>query len=292
MTRRTIFDVLSEEIDINQEIARLEELCSEEVIQGGEEYGYQVCSYMLEEFVDDCCLEDWKQRNRCLSCEDIRKRLNITKFDIRNRLKHEQILIYLEYLANMIWLCDKGLSRWDYYWSTKYYEWLKENLADIIDSMNYETQIFEDEEKVILIEKNAAATAVAEIIEPELAYEVIQYNHYLMKGNIEGKRRILKILADKVEPIKAEFKRLKIHKELESDVGFLLNKMNIRHNNIEGKNAIDYVKNLTEEEMEYWYDETYQLILLCILEYDNIQRIEKIAELKKKMIGKELVNRD
>ena len=161
---------------------------------------------------------------------------------------------------------------------------MKENVFDVINSMNYETRIFEDEEKVILVEKNEAATAVAEIIEPELANEVIQYNHYLMKGNIEGKKRILKVLADKIEPMRAEFKKLQKYKELESDIGFLLNKMNIRHNNIEGKNAIDYVKNLSEEEMENWYDETYQLILLCILEYDNIERTKKIIELKKNLM--------
>ncbi len=284
MSRRTIFDVLNGEIDINEEIFRLELLCYKEVIEGGEEYGYPECSYTLEAFVNDACLKEWKQRNRCLSCEDIRKKLNITDLDIKNKLKGEQILIYLEYIANMIWLCDEGLSRWKYYWSTQYYKFLKENVFDVINSMNYETRIFEDEEKVILVEKNEAATAVAEIIEPELANEVIQYNHYLMKGNIEGKKRILKVLADKIEPMRAEFKKLQKHKELESDIGFLLNKMNIRHNNIKGKNAIDYVKNLSEEEMENWYDETYQLILLCILEYDNIERTKKISELKKNLM--------
>lgn len=129
----------------------------------------------------------------------------------------------------------KSIDQLDYFWSNKFYDFLKENFFEIIDSMNYEICIFEDEEKVIIIEKNTAATAVAEIIEPELAYEVIQYNHYLMKGNIEG------------------------------------------------KSAIEYVKNLSEEEREYWYDETYQLILLCILEYDNIERTKKITELKKKV---------
>lgn len=281
MSRRTIFDVLGGEIDINEEITRLEALCRKEVIQGGEEYGYRECGYTLEEFVDEACLKSWKQRNRCLCCEDIRKKLNITDFDIRYKLKGEQILIYLEYITNMICLCDGGLSCSNYYWSTKYYKLLKENFFDVIDSMNYETRIFEDEEKVILVEKNAAATAVAEIVEPELAYKVIQYNHYMLRGDVEGKRRILKLLADKIEPIRAEFKTLQIYKELESDVGFLLNKMNIRHNNVEGKNAIKYVKNLSDEELEDWYDETYQLILLCILEHDNIDRTKKIAELKK-----------
>ena len=270
MARRTIFDILSGKMDINEEILRLENLCNKEMILGGEDYDYQECSYTLEGYVDDCCLSSWKHRNRCLNCEEIRKKLNISSFDIKNKLRDEQALVYFEYLANMIRLCDMALFQWSYYWSTKYYEVLKDNLSDVVDSLNYEMKIIEEDEKVILVEKNVAATAVAEIVESELAYDVIQYNHYMMRGNIEGKRRILKVLADKIEPMRAEFKKLQKHKELESDIGFLLNKMNIRHNNIEGKNAVEYVKNMSEEELEYWYDETYQLILLCILEYDNI----------------------
>ena len=56
--------------------------------------------------------------------------------------------------------------------------------------------------------------------------------------------------------------------------------MNIRHNNIEGKNAVEYVKNLSDEELEEWYDETYQMLLLCFLEYDNIERSKRIIKLK------------
>ena len=88
----------------------------------------------------------------------------------------------------------------------------------------------------------------------------------------------MKLLADKFEPMRGELKR--VNKELESNTGYLLNKMNIRHNNVEGKNAIEYVKNLSDEELEEWYDEIYQMLLLCFLEYDNIERNKKISELK------------
>lgn len=121
-------------------------------------------------------------------------------------------------------------------------------------------------------------TAVAEIVDQKTAYAVIEYNHHLLKGNIAEKQRILKILADKFEPIRGELK--KVDKDLESNTGCLLNKMNIGHNNVEGKNAIEYVKNLSDEEMEEWYDEIYQMLLLCFLEYDNIERSKKISKLK------------
>lgn len=57
--------------------------------------------------------------------------------------------------------------------------------------------------------------------------------------------------------------------------------MNIRHNNKEGKNASEYVANLTDEELESWYDKTYQMMLLSILELDNIERNKKVKELKR-----------
>ena len=126
-------------------------------------------------------------------------------------------------------------------------------------------------------------TAVAETVDPNTAYAVIEYNHHLLKGDIAEKQRRLKLLADKFEPIRGELK--KVDKDLESNTGDLLNKMNIRHNNMEGKNAIEYVKNLTDEQLEEWYDETYQMLLLCFLEYENIERNKKISELKQ-VIGK------
>ena len=53
----------------------------------------------------------------------------------------------------------------------------------------------------------------------------------------------------------------------------------------EGKNASEYVANLADEELEKWYDETYQMLLLAMLEVDNIERNRKVNELKKKIEG-------
>lgn len=147
----------------------------------------------------------------------------------------------------------------------------------------HEANFFEDEEKVLLVEKNAAATAVAETMEPSISYKVIEYNHFLLKGKIEEKRNILLALADKFEPIRPELK--KVNSKLESNIGYLLNKMNIRHNNKDGKMAGGYVANLSSEELEKWYDETYQMLLLAFLEKENVERNQKIDELKKKIEG-------
>lgn len=280
MARKTIFDILEGKMDINFEISKIEELCRQHVIEfyDGE---CVIDIYTLEEYVDIACLPKWKNRNRSTSCKNIRERLGITSAHVKRNLNEDQVLIYLEFLANLIRLFLLSTERYDNVEYTQSFEYLQRNVSEVIEELNYEEKVFDLEEKVLLVEKNAAATAVAEILEPELAYEVIEYNHFLLKGDIEQKRKILVDLANKVEPIRAEFKKRQIHKDLESNVGFLLNKMNIRHNNLSGRNAVPYVQNMSDAELEEWYDETYQMLLLCILEHDNIERNNKVSELKK-----------
>ena len=36
---------------------------------------------------------------------------------------------------------------------------------------------------------------------------------------------------------------------------------------------------MSNEELEEWYDETYQFCLICFLEMDNVERKRKIKEL-------------
>jgi len=282
MARKNIFDILQERLNINYEIKNLDSLCESIAIMKRvfvNEYTCEYEKYTLEEYVDKYCLAKWKNRNRCISCQDMRMRLQITPLNVVDNLSKEKIYVYLEYLANILELCSFDINLDNSLVTTESYDYINGNLLDIVNHLNLELKVFENEQKVLLVEKNSASTAVAEIIESELAYQVIEYNHYLLKGDIESKQRILKVLADKIEPMRNQLKQ--INSTLVDNTFYLLNKMNIRHNNIEGKNAIPYVQNLSKEELEEWYDETYQMILLCILEYDNIERNKKVNELKK-----------
>lgn len=267
MSRKNIFEILNEKISISSEINKIEKLLGEASVDGS----------TPEEIVDTELMRDWKARGKVTSCEEIRERLHLTYTDIQMGLSDEQILWYLEYVLNVIWLCNEKYLEGEENFDDEYV-YLQENIVGILNDLGYEAKVFEDDEKVILVEKDAAMTAVAEIVDHKTAYVIIEYNHHLLKGNIAEKQRILKILADKFEPIRIELK--KVNKDLESNTGYLLNKMNIRHNNIEGKNAIEYVKNLSDKELEEWYDEIYQILLLCFLEYDNIGRNKKVKELK------------
>ena len=56
-----------------------------------------------------------------------------------------------------------------------------------------------------------------------------------------------------------------------------VNKLNIKHNN---KKEIE---NLSDEQLEEWYDELYQLLLFCVLIKDNIERKNKADEFLKSL---------
>ncbi len=79
------------------------------------------------------------------------------------------------------------------------------------------------------MQKDAGVTAVADIVEPALEDAIVEYNHYLLKGEIEKKKSILKRIADALEPKRSELDQ--INKSFTSDLFFMVNNMNIRHNN-------------------------------------------------------------
>ena len=130
------------------------------------------------------------------------------------------------------------------------------------------------------VPKDQAAISVSEIVEPDLSYKVIEYNHHSMKGNLDQKKAIIRALADKLEPQRKKLKA--INTSLESYLFNLFNTVNIRHNNIVkgSKNYIQLVAEMDNNELEKWYDDTYQMCLLAFLELDNVERKTRIKKLK------------
>lgn len=283
--RRTIFDILDKKFNLNNQIQIIEELVLECIITETKRTPFNIFEepkikrkYKLEEFFDEVCLPNWKYRNNQISCEAIRKKLEITHFDIKHNLDNNKKILFLEYIYNIINMCEI-MSDDNIIFDHKF-NILKDNIKNILQYINLEAKyITDDKEKIIFVEKNSAATAVAEIIETQYAFDVIEYNHFLLKGDLERKKQILKNLGDKFEEIRKEV--VLINKDLADDTGYLLNNLNIRHNNINGPKKKEYVAKMSNEKLEKWYDETYQKLLLCILTYDNSLKKNDFKELKR-----------
>ena len=135
----------------------------------------------------------------------------------------------------------------------------------------------------IFVEKSPAAIAVAEscLIPENLSYKLISYHHHAMKGNLEGKKALLQQLAAILEAKRSDLN--KADKILETDLFYIFNNLNIRHNNtdpqIKGKYKA-YVAQMPNDELEKWYDEAYQMCLLAFLLLENQDRKIEFDKLK------------
>lgn len=81
---------------------------------------------------------------------------------------------------------------------------------------------------------------MVDLVEPDLAQIILEYHHYLLKGDLGAKKDRLRKLADALEPKRKELDNL--NKTLCSDFFFLVNKMNIRHNNCDPSDKSKYVE--------------------------------------------------
>ena len=136
------------------------------------------------------------------------------------------------------------------------------------------------------VPKDQTVISVAEIVDPNLSYKVLEYNHHLMKGDLERKKATLLVLADKLEPMREKLKQ--INSSLESDIFFLLNEVQVRHNNREqgSKKYNPFIAGMEEKTIEQWYDDMYQMCLLAFLELEHLDRKNRIVQLKKDILNK------
>jgi hypothetical protein len=272
MARNNIFEILEAKWDLPAELRRLLNLFEEEKII---EYGANNY-YTVRNFVDWYCFEDWKNRGRYYDMDDY---FTAIDYDVLIENANTDVGDFLT-VAEIIYNCYYMVASRIEIEDDKELQLLKMNLDCCLEHYNNKAYYYEDKEQAIVAEIDVAATAVAEISNPETAYQIIQYNHHALKNDIAMKKRILLHLALELEPKRTKLKE--INRAYESDIFYLLNNLNLRHNNCDSatKNFKQYVADMTKEILEEWYDGLYQMILLAMLEIDNLARTEKVAELK------------
>lgn len=280
MSRKNIFEILAEDFNIIDEVNKISNLLehSKLIVEYKNpkidrlvlsSYKKLEVGRTVLDIVDEYYFHKWKQKSRCVNSKEMAEKFfaYIGTRDIKGALP------YLEFAVNMIYLCDKVIKEQEFSCYNDF-SVLVGNIGSTLDCLNMTVKYCKEEEKAIIVEKNVAATAVAEIVDTDLAFSVIEYNHHLLKGDINKKKAILNALANKIEPDRKTLSGL--NKSLEDELFYMLNNINIRHNN-KVKNKLK----MTDKKLEGWYDETYQLALLAILLIDNIERSKKIRELKK-----------
>lgn len=275
MARESIFERKNCEIDLTKKYNDFEYIIYEELY----DFTGETINKLFEEN-----FRKWKFRKNYLFLKDFRKDLG---FDWNYYSKNDteisinSFMDYCELIANLVLLTYDKMSGS-----------MRENVDVIMQTMRYDLEkmnfeFHEDHEgKILVVEKDRAAIATAEVLDDNLADEVIEYNHYLLRGDLSRKKHILLALADFLEPKRKLLQS--VNKTLDNNIFYLFNNLNIRHNNKEqGKYYCEHIAEMNDEQLEEWYDETYQTALFAILSLEQIERNKKICELKAVMNGED-----
>ncbi|MCZ0859742.1 hypothetical protein O0S10_00700 [Methanocorpusculum sp. MG] len=267
--KKSIYDFLSGEMNVTKEIYKLADLFErKDIVRVRHKYSIGT-DISLEQWVAGLFL-GWNGRGSYLTPNELKRDMEIA--DIKNKVPNElQTTLYLEYLLNMIQLFERErhlLKSQSVSIQTPVYQALIDNLSLLLSQLNL-TTVQKERGITILVPESPVVTEAVEIVEkPDVKLAILEYNHITNRNNLSEKWKILQILAHDFEPRRNELEKTSEGKNLASDLGFLFNKLNIRHNNTEGKKAVPAIQNMPEKDLLEWYDTTYRLYLTAVLLHD------------------------
>lgn len=279
MARKNIFDIMSERFDLKQEIQRIKRLFEKEYVVYSHE---DMRHHTLKIYMQEHGFFRWKNRGRCVDLDDYLLQLDFKQLYNTAEDNIEDLFVLIEIVYNFWYIADNRNSC-SYGSDEKAvnFRLLKKIMDDCLAQYNYKGEYFPELQQLIVVEDKPEITAVVEIVEKELAVEIIRYNHYALKGDLQNKKSILLSLASDLEPKRPDIKN--INGPLEDGIFYILNNLNLRHNNtIAGDRYYrQAVVDMDESTLEEWYDELYQMMLLAYLQLDNVERNRKVKDLKK-----------
>lgn len=283
--RKSIFEIVSKSVNMENEVQRISFMAEQEDILCVNKYSY----FNLFKFVEVFCFNDWECRGHFIDTADFLDALDWQVLKHDATYDTEALMTFIELVYNFWNLSNQEFNNnenvYSLQWRGNYYH-LKDVMDDVLGQYNHCAYIDKKRRCVLVIEDKAEVTAVAEIVPTSLALNVIRYNHKSLKGEIELKKSILISIGAELEPKRKELQE--INRQLSEDIFFILNNVNIRHNNRSKTDKAkykEYTAKMTKSQMEKWYDELYQMMLLAILLLDNRSRTEKVKELKEKIVN-------
>ena len=284
--RRNFAQILQEaKIDPKQEYKKLYGMLFDRTIVVSNSNRVSVYDELSE------CFLSFPFRGTCLSLEEFNELHDFHFEKEPTNFKIDELISLCEYMENLLIAYQYIPLNFRYgYGNTRpqliNVQFYLQQIGQVIERIGYMQAT--QNGFTIFVEKSPAAIAVAEsdLVPKELSYRIISYNHYSMKGQLEAKKSALVQLASLLEPKRSSLK--KADKTLESDLFYLFNNLNIRHNNVDPADSAKYkpfIVQMKQEELEHWYDETYQMCLLAFLQLEQTERKIEFDRLKTAIEG-------
>lgn len=217
-----------------------------------------VANMTIEQYVNDFLFINYEYAGTFISVRDMRDSLKISQKNLSKNNKN-LMLLYFEFVLNMVYLLRRKILGVDRYNITSVNK-LFNNIQLVLEKLNY--KIVEKNNYLYIVEKDTSSSSISELY-PELSEAVIEYRRFDLKGKIAEKRSILQTLSLKVESIEQKLKGT-TYNSIANDVRNLYNNLHIRHDNL-GGNPNNNIIDMSDEELEKWYDMTYDTTLTALM---------------------------
>ena len=268
-------ELINRKFDLKEEILSLNKLLNEE---SNKSYLGEYCS--IEEVVEHN-FRKWFYRNNYINLQQMKEGMRLTSLLKRLRgdfgATTEEYINYAEYVMNICSFCSQ-------YFDHDNIELIHNNIENVLDYLNHKIEVIKDKDLIVIIPKSYEVEYTVNIIrEPNLCENILLYNHHSNKGKVFDKATILSRLFMYYEN-KLEKVVVGINKTLDLEIGELSNKLKIRHDKPNTKEEI-VVADMSDEELEGWYDKLFALYLRTIILVDNLKVKPEIDELRKRLNG-------
>jgi hypothetical protein len=211
---------------------------------------------------------NWKYRNTYTSLKEIYDKL---KLNVRANVRtvNDKLLTLIELVLNIDSFIDDIIYEnnskhrndpfSEIYLIYKNNTLIFDNCCKLMTALNYKSNIIDD--KITLVKNEVDVhTTTNENISKELSILLTEYIYFKNKNNVKEKKRIVSDIAIYLEPLRNDIP----NEKLRSTIFKIFNKLNIRHNNKEGKNSSEFITKMSNSEVIEWYDRCFSLCLTAI----------------------------
>lgn len=266
MPRRHFLESLERETDYYTEYKKLETLCERVYYDGGKRVSLNSC--IERNFLS------WKKRVNYCSFDEIRDHLGFRLDGPPKEVDMNKYFLFSEMMLNLVLALSDRIP-----------EALNEITEGLINTIRatcakagFEISYIEGE--FMIVEQNSVASYVADNV-PNLADAIVEYNHYLLRGDLARKKELLKRIADELEPKRKSLKQC--CNSMCEDYFYMVNTMNVRHNNCDKSDKAKYNElfaKLSDSDKEIWYDLIYEQALALFVMLDQRERSRKITDFR------------
>lgn len=269
-----IENLINRKFDLSEEILSINDL-----FERGTYYDPSLKDIVSQRFTK------WKHRSNFIRLSQMFDKMGINNIISRAKvgsIKIDKFIYFVECIYNLLSDLEQNSIR-EFNRNTK--QAIYQNINNVLNQLNYSIKYFNNEDYFKVIENDWKVSCAADIIKDryDLGEKIYLYGHYSMKGKLYDKADILCRLYKVFEDGNATKLKACHYSTLVNDIGFLADKLDVRHAP-DNKEKI-LLSGLTKEEQENWYDELFTLYLDMLILCDHIDKRKDIKELSTKLVN-------